>query len=106
MRGRALALGGCIVAASFGLFAGALAARPPDMSVTPSEHDFGTLCKGRSASTTFTIKNTQANSDALVISSIKRSGSDRFSPQSVPTPAPIPAEETADFSVTFTAPTH
>ncbi|MFY9588257.1 MAG: choice-of-anchor D domain-containing protein, partial [Actinomycetota bacterium] len=106
MRGRALALGACVVVGSFAMLASALAAGPPEMSVTPSQRDFGSLCAGASQSANFTITNTQQNSDDLVINSITRSGSLQFTPQSVPTPSPIPAEKSSVFSVTFTAPSH
>lgn len=106
MRGRALALGACVVAASFGLLAVARAEGPPEMSVTPSSRDFGSHCPGVTASGRFTISNTKANSGPLVITEIKRSGSSQFTPQTVPPPDDIQANDSADFSVTFTAPTH
>jgi hypothetical protein len=109
MRGRALALGACVVAASLSLLSSAAAQeepKEPNLNVAPAQHDFGSLCPGISAARSFTITNTAAGSEDLEISSITRSGSTRFAPQNVPTPPPIPANKSADFSVTFTAPTH
>ncbi len=79
---------------------------PPDMTVTPSSQDFGTLCVGATASRSFSINNA-AGSDPLEIASITRSqGSDRFTPEDVSTPPPIPGGGSESFDVTFTAPSH
>lgn len=108
MRGRALALGACVVAASFMLLSSAAAQDPkdPNMSVTPSSQDFGTMCGGGSATKSFSINNA-AGSDPLEVDSIKRvSGSDRFTPAESQAPSPIAGGDSANFSVTFTAPSH
>lgn len=106
MRGRALALGGCITAALVTLAGVAVWAAPPNMTVTPSEHDFGILCQGTSATRSFSINNTPSDGDPLEIESITRDGSDRFTPASVTPPPPIQGGRSASFSVTFTAPPH
>jgi hypothetical protein len=108
MRGRALALGGCIAAALLAMLAGlALAEPPPDPAQMQVEPDpllsLGSVCVGKSSVKSFTISNV-ANSGAedLTVSSITRSGSSAFIPSSVTSMPPIHATESASFAVTFT----
>ena len=78
------------------------------MTVTPEgTTDFGALCGGSTSVRTFSINNTGGNEpEPLIVDSITRSGSNRFSPQSISPPGPIPEGSSAKFNVTFTAPTH
>ena len=111
MRGRALALGGCVLAASLSLLPGLAVAQSPNeqnIEVTPSTSSsnpfvFGSLCLGRSSSPmTFKIRNTASSGGGqdLNVSSIAATGDPDFS-FSDPTPVTIPAQGSSNFAVTF-----
>jgi hypothetical protein len=100
MRGRALALGGCVLAASLSLLPGlASAQQPADMTVTPSLLSFGSVCVGASSVRSFTIENNGEN--PLVVDSISRTGSNAYSPTSAGQLAPIAGGQSERFAVTF-----
>jgi len=96
MKGRALALGGCILATLLP-FAGTAGAQGPNqLSVDPPSFDFGSLCVGKSsASKTFTITN-DGNQDANSISVSSDSG--EFSET-----GPVDSTLSPHASTTFTA---
>jgi len=109
MRGRALALGGCVLAASLSLLpgpAGAQQGQPAEMTVTPSQLTFGSLCVGVSSVKPFTIKNSasQPNDDALHGTEIQRTGSNAFTPSPANPLPDIDPGKSVNFAVTF-APT-
>jgi len=109
MRGRALAFGGCVVAASFSLFGGLASAQNPNernIDVDHSSHAFSppSLCVGSSSPPfTFTISNTASggSGEDLHVTSISRVGDSDFTNTSA-SKSTIPAGETATFKVTFT----
>jgi hypothetical protein len=106
MRGRAFALGGCVLAAALSVFAGVAAAQSPNernIDVSPSTHQFGAQCAGvASAPRTFTISNTAQNGGQdLRVGSISLSGANDFSFRD-PTPVRIAPQHDVSFAVTFT----
>jgi len=104
MKGRALALGGCVLATLVWLVVPAGAAGPPEISVDPLSHAFSSTCVGASNTFDFTISNTgQTNSDDLVVSSIDSSDQNFIAPSP---PPPIPTGQTATMKVRFTPKTH
>lgn len=106
MRGRALALGGCIAAAMLAMLGGlALAAGPNDQNilVSPTSYSFGSLCVGTSSSPkTIRIENTapEGNGQSLQVSSIGRSGSSEFVFTN-PAPVTIAPQGNVNFTITF-----
>ena len=106
MRGRALALGGCIVAAFLALLAGlASAANPndPNIDVSPTSYSFGSFCLGAtSTAKTIKISNTTdpTNGQDLHVSSISRNGPSDFI-YTNPAPATITPQEHVNFAITF-----
>jgi trimeric autotransporter adhesin len=101
MRRRALALGGCVLAASFALLSGPAAGQgpPAEMTVTPSQLAFGSVCVGRSSLKSFTIAN-KDGADQLQGISVQRSGSSAFNPASENFSA-LDGGKSTPFAVTF-----
>jgi ASPM-SPD-2-Hydin domain-containing protein len=111
MRGRARALGGCLIAASFALLPGSAVAADPNtqhIKITPSTSSanplgFGSLCVGRSSTPkTFTITNTAQSQGGqnLEVTSIT-GGAPNFA-HSGASQNRIGPQDSAIFSITFT----
>jgi hypothetical protein len=106
---RAVALGGCVLAASIsvlGIASVRAQGNEPQIAVSPSSHDFGKLCVGKTtAPQKFTISNNASGGGGndLQVSSITNTGPDQdFTPANLSS-ATIPAGGTATFNVTFMA---
>jgi hypothetical protein len=78
---------------------------PPDIDVTPSLVDFGTVVAGQSKDITVTIKNNITNGADLVISNITVSGNGYTLPTPPSYPITLSAGNTYPITIKFTPPT-
>jgi len=78
---------------------------PPDIDVTPSLVDFGTVVAGQSKDITVTIKNNITNGADLVISNITVSGNGYTLPTPPSYPITLSAGSTYQITIRFTPPT-